>query len=132
MQSVVTATIDITLSDAQNLLAQHDLSCLPITDECGKLLGIVSHTEFSLVAKSFDAQERASGADAFQLSDFLQQLPIRHIIRSNIKPVAPTDTIQHAATIMLNDNIDSIPVIEDDKIVGIITKKSLTDYFNTL
>ncbi len=50
---------------------------------------------------------------------------IRELMTSDVQTVAPTDTVQQAASFMLSADTGSIPVCDGDKIVGMITDRDI-------
>jgi CBS domain-containing protein len=50
---------------------------------------------------------------------------IRDFMTSDVRTVAPTDTVQQAASFMLSADTGSIPVCEDSKVVGMITDRDI-------
>ena len=50
---------------------------------------------------------------------------IREFMTSDVRTVAPTDTVQQAASFMLSADTGSIPVCEDSKVVGMITDRDI-------
>ena len=50
---------------------------------------------------------------------------IRELMTTDIQKVAPTDTVQQAASFMLSADTGSIPVCDGDKIVGMITDRDI-------
>ena len=50
---------------------------------------------------------------------------IRDVMTSDLKTVAPDATVQEAASFMLSADTGSIPVCEDDRVVGMITDRDI-------
>ena len=50
---------------------------------------------------------------------------IRDLMTSDVQTVAPTDTAQQAASFMLSADTGSIPVCENDKVIGMITDRDI-------
>ena len=53
--------------------------------------------------------------------------PIRRIMSSPIISIGPFDTLLVAAELMSSNNLRKLPVIQDEKVVGIITATDLID-----
>ena len=51
---------------------------------------------------------------------------IRDVMSKDVKLASPTDTVQHAAEMMAEIDAGSLPVGEDDRIVGMITDRDIT------
>jgi CBS domain-containing protein len=50
---------------------------------------------------------------------------IRDVMTGNVKLVGPTQTIREAAQLMASGDIGSLPVGEDDRLVGMVTDRDL-------
>lgn len=50
---------------------------------------------------------------------------IRDVMTSEIKTISPTDTAQQAASFMLSADTGSIPVVEDNRVIGMITDRDI-------
>ena len=50
---------------------------------------------------------------------------IRDVMSRDVKLASPNDTVQHAAEMMAELDAGSIPVGEDDRIVGILTDRDI-------
>lgn len=50
---------------------------------------------------------------------------IRELMTADIQTVSPTDSVQQAAGFMLSADTGSIPVCENDKVVGMITDRDI-------
>lgn len=53
------------------------------------------------------------------------KIPVSAFMKKNVKTIMPLNTIEEAAKIFYEKNVDSLLVIEDDKVAGIITEKDL-------
>lgn len=52
-------------------------------------------------------------------------MQIKDVMTSSVKTVSANETTQTAATLMSTENIGSIPVVENDKLVGILTDRDI-------
>jgi len=50
---------------------------------------------------------------------------IRDLMTSDVKTVAPSDSVQQAASFMLSADTGSIPVCEEGKVVGMVTDRDI-------
>jgi len=60
--------------------------------------------------------------DAVRASDILANYPIRELMTKNPITTSPDTTIIQAAKMMLSNTISTLPVMQGEKLVGIITE----------
>jgi len=107
-------TIDHTKNalDASVILKEKEISFLVILKE-GKPEGIVS--ERDIVRKIAAVDIKSS------------QIQLEEIMSKNFKWVEPETDVEHAVQKMLNNNIRRLIVLEDEKLVGVITQTNLAE-----
>ena len=84
-------------------------------DENGKLVGVV--TEKSLV---YASPTPATTLSVFEVDYILSRTKIGQIVQGTVITVGPDLPIEEAARIMVDQRIGCLPVVEDDKLIGII------------
>lgn len=125
------------VSDAVKILKKSDISGMPVL-EGERLVGVVSESD---LLKLLSAEEEGGLWLPSPLE--ILEIPIRDLIRwerlqagaeevgmirvsevmtKNVFTVRPEDTIEDAASIMIRQRINRLPVLEDDKLVGIVTR----------
>jgi acetoin utilization protein AcuB len=118
----VTITPDTSLQDALNLMHEHRFRRLPVVDEMGSLVGIVS--ERDLLYASPPPAPLVSG---FELNHLLAELETREIMTREVITTTPDTFIEEAARLMVESKIGGLPVVGEGKeVVGVITE---TDVF---
>jgi acetoin utilization protein AcuB len=127
---VVTVTSDITLPDAAALMRENNIRRLPVVDEEGKIVGILSQTDV-MASRPSDA----TTLDIWEINYLLSRLKIQKVMTENPYTVHPEDTIAAAAQIMYDHKIGGVPVVDaEQKVVGIITESDifrlLIEWFN--
>ena len=123
-RDLVTAPPDTSLVKAKEIIADRGIEHLLVVDKKGKLVGIVSDRDLKQSWAS-----PATTLSAHELNYLLKQLTVDMIMVKKIVTVSPDTTIERAARIMEENRISALPVIEDEKLVGIITT---TDVMETL
>ncbi len=104
MTRTVISILDTAMvEDAARLLARNRISGLPVVNAEGMLLGLV--TEHDLIAKS-----------GRLVSDIMSRSVI------SVSPDTPVEEVQHLLT---NQRIRRVPVLEDGKVVGIVSRSDL-------
>jgi len=107
-------TIDYTKNalDASVILKEKEISFLVILKD-GKPEGIISERD---IVRKIAAEDVKSS-----------QIQLEKIMSKNFKWVEPETEIEHAVQKMLNNNIRRLIVLEDEKLVGVITQTNLAE-----
>lgn len=118
-KNVQTISPDQMLIDAVELMRTHRIRHLPVVDD-GKLVGIVSDRDVrhALPMRSPAAEERIDTRAALYtpIASAMTRYPIT---------IDPDATIREAAEIICREKIGALPVVEDDKLVGIVSAEDL-------
>ncbi len=117
----VTTTTDTSLKEALELIRSKPFRHLPVVDESGKLVGVV--TEKSLV---YASPTPATALSVFEVDYILSRTKIGQIIQGPVVTVEPDLPLEEAARVMIDHRFGCLPVVEDDKLIGIISD---TDIF---
>jgi acetoin utilization protein AcuB len=113
---LVTITPDTSLVKAKEIITEKLIEHLLVVDESGKLVGIVSDRDLKKTWAS-----PATTLSAHELNYLLKQLSVDSMMVKKIITITPGTTIERAGRIMQEDRISALPVMENDKLVGIIT-----------
>ena len=125
---------ETTLLDTVKLMASRGISGLPVVDEDGTLVGIMSEGDLLRWHEGFDEREARwlhLLADGFDLApDFLREVQEQHrkikaLMSPN--PITATETTpaREIASLMHSHGVNSLPVLRDGKVVGIVTRSDL-------
>lgn len=119
--------VNDTLSKAEEILFSNKFKHLPVLQK-GKLVGIISKTDI----------KRMSFADEFGTAEFeadqeiFKMLTVGQVMISKPFTLDSSATIKDAAKILSVKEFRAIPILEKDKIVGILTTKDLIKYLITI
>ena len=123
-----------TLLAAVKLMASHGISGLPVVDEQGALVGIMSEGDVLGWHEGFSEREIRWFdllAEGFELApDFLREIQGQHrkiksLMSSNPITVTETTPAREIASLMHTHGIKRVPVMRDGKLVGIVTRADL-------
>lgn len=134
---VVTVSPKAMIREAAHLMRQHAVTALPVVTDGGKLVGIV--TEIDLITRHAPPRQPQYipllwGLIPMRLDDYsTYKEQVRHILAVFVEQlmtqdpatVTPTDTIGRAAELMIRPGHRSLPVMQDGKLVGIVTRTDL-------
>ncbi len=109
------------LPDAHRLMQDSHIRRLPVVDR-GNLVGIVTLGDIREAEPS-----QVTTLSIYEIHYLLSKLSVEHIMTRNPITIAPEQTIQEAARLMLENKIGGLPVVESKtgKLVGIITESDI-------
>ena len=113
---LVTVTPDTTIVKARDIIVEKRINHLLVVDKNDELLGIISDRDLKQSWAS-----PATTLSVHELNYLLNQLTVDMIMVKKIITIAPSTTIERAAHIMQQNRISALPVMEKEKLVGIIT-----------
>ena len=112
-KNVITIEHDKTALDAACLISEKDISFLVIMKD-GLPIGVLSESDF--VRRLAASDLKASGV---KISDMMSK---------KFRWVDPSTTIEDAIQKMLNNNIRRLIILDDEKLVGVITQTNLAEF----
>jgi len=131
-RSVVTVTPDTTIVDAANLMLQRHVSGLPVVDAAGKLVGIVSEGDFIRRSEIGTGRKRGrwlrfilgAGTSA---ADFVQEhgRKVSDVMTTSPLTITEDTALAEIVDLMEKNNVKRLPVMRDDKVVGIVSRANL-------
>ena len=119
---LVTVSPDTSLLKAKDIIERKRINHLLVVDGNEDLIGIVSDRD---VKQSWASP--ATALSVHELNYLLTQLTVETIMVKKIITISPGTTIERAAYIMQENRINALPVIEAEKLVGIITSTDVMD-----
>lgn len=93
---------------ATNLMDWKHVRHVPVEDGAGNLVGIISHRDLLQVF-------------SLHLPKNNQEIVVKNVMRKNLITVAPETPTLEALNIMREKNIGCLPVVKDNKLIGLIT-----------
>ena len=103
---IFSVTPGTTVYDTLKLMADKNIGAVLVLDE-GKLVGIMS--------------ERDYARKVILKGKFSKETPVNEIMSSKVICIDPDQTIINTKAVMIQKRIRHLPVMEDDKLVGIIS-----------
>ncbi|WP_405274057.1 CBS domain-containing protein [Methanobrevibacter sp.] len=112
VKDVFTVPQSMQLEEVAKLMLDNGIGSVPVMDD-DKMVGIVSKADFVTLATGI----------AFD------KITVKEIMSKDLVSASPTDRLIHARRLMLESNVGRLPVLDDDKLVGMITSKDLMRAF---
>ena len=103
---------DDTLADARKLMAEHHIRHVPIVSPEGTLVGVVSQRDVLAASDSSLAGGGAGDYNSTALSD---------LMTAPVQTTEPSASLRGAAMFLQQNRLGCLPVLEDGKLVGIVT-----------
>jgi len=120
---VITVNPDQTLLKAITLIHQKRIRHLPVV-QGGKLVGIVTEHDVRKAGAS-----DSSTLSIFELNYLLDRIKISSFMIKKVITVSPEEPIEAAAKIIYDHKIGALPVVEQDHLVGLITRSDILEAF---
>lgn len=117
--NVITIPSDTPVLEAERMLEFHKFERLPVVDK-GKLVGLV--TKDTLLRAS---PSPATSLSRGELQYLLSKLTVKEIMKKNVVTVSPDITIEQATAIAQKHKVGCVPVLEGDRVVGILTTNDI-------
>jgi CBS domain-containing protein len=100
---VETLPLHARVADARRLLESGGHGAYPVVDDTGSCVGIVSRTDLLVRELPDDA-------------------PVKEVAHNDVVTVEPDDTLLTVLERFTEDGVDHVPVVDDDRLVGICTR----------
>lgn len=115
---VVTVTAETNLTDARKLIDEKHIRALPVV-QGEKLIGIITKRGLLRLDLSI------LGVESWNLGVDLADETVGDVMTKNPLTIRPESLVPKAARIMLENKITALPVLENGKMVGILTNSDL-------
>jgi acetoin utilization protein AcuB len=118
--SVITLSAEDTIRLALDTMKQNRIRHIPIIKDDQILVGIITERDVKDASPSI-----------FQLElkeDFLDK-PIKSIMTTNVITGHPLDFVEELAAIIIENKIGCLPILQENKLVGLLTETDLLDTF---
>jgi len=131
-RKVISVATDASIVEAANIMLENHVSGLPVIDEAGRLVGIVSQGDFIRRAE-IGTQRKRDRWLKFLLgpgkaaSDFVHERgrKVGEIMTPEPFTVTEDTTLEDIVELMERYNVKRLPVVRGDKLVGIVTRSNL-------
>lgn len=119
----ITIREDTGVEQALHLMHNENVRRLPVVDKHGRMVGIVSELDLLKVSPS-----PATTLSIYEIPYLLSKIKMKDVMTTDVISVSEDTLLEEAARLMADNKIGGMPVVQDDKVVGMITE---TDLFKT-
>jgi CBS-domain-containing membrane protein len=119
--AVVTVRRSASIRQAARLLYDHSRCAAPVVDDAGLLVGVVC--EMDLLRGEFERDPRAFACAAASEDD--PPRSVAEVMTTGVRTVRAAADVVELADLMMATGIICIPVLEDDRLVGVVSRRDL-------
>ena len=120
---VITISPDLPISEALNLMRREHIRRTPVIAN-GKLVGIVSDKDLLNASPS-----PATSLSIWEMNYLLSKITVKDVMTTEVRSIDRNTPIEEAARIMIDNKIGGLPVLKEDRVVGIITETDIFKIF---
>ncbi len=131
---VLSARPEQSLGDVARIMMDKDVRALPVVDDNGSLVGMVTHRELLKYLIPDYLQRTKSGkfralpaslASSHQSSGDPRSLPVKDVMSRAVLCLSEDQTLSDVANLMNNKDVDRFPVVREGIVVGFLTRADL-------
>jgi len=127
-----TISPDRTLGEAAQLMVERDVRALPVIDDAGTLLGMVTHRELlrhllpGFLQRAKTGEYRApTKAQIHRGSGDPKEMPVKDAMARAVLCLSEDQTLSEVASLMNAKDVDRFPVVREGVVVGFLTRADL-------
>ena len=116
----VTINPEASVVEASELMKKEKVHRLPVLDRDKNLIGVISEKDILFATPS-----PASSLSIHEMAYLLSKLTVRKLMTKNPVTISRTTTVEEAARLMVDQDLSCLPVVEEGKLVGIVSKSDM-------
>jgi CBS domain-containing membrane protein len=121
-RDVIAARLRDSVSSVRQLMWENGFRHMPVVDDAGRLAGLISQRDLLRFALAHPQGSKAKGPDD------AERLLAADVMTESVDTVAPDVDIRDAANHMFYKKLGCLPVIEQDRLVGILTESDFVRF----
>jgi CBS domain-containing protein len=128
---VYTVRGDSTLGEVARIMVERDIRAVPVVDDAGALMGMVTHRELlRFLVPEF--QQRSKSGEFKRAGPDPQVLPVRDAMSRSVLCLSDEQPLADVASLMNSKDVDRFPVVREGVVVGFLTRADLIRRLVTL
>lgn len=128
---VISVRPETTLRDAARLMVEKGISGLPVTDDDGQLVGVISEADF--LRKEVDRGDmmgRGLLGVLFDRESLAEAETVGEVMADNVFTISPDASLVEAARTMTTHGVKRLPVVtREGKLVGVVSRRDVVAAF---
>ena len=134
-RNILSVTPDTEIIKAAKILLKNRINGLPVIDDSGKLVGILCQSDLVAQQKSIPIPSVFTLLESFvpltstkridKEVEKIAALKVKHAMTPNPVTVGPETDIEDVAKLMVDKKYHTLPVMEGDKVAGIVGKEDV-------
>ncbi len=116
----ITVLPELPVPDALNLMHSEHIRRFPVVDKRGRLVGMVTEQDLLKASAS-----NATTLSVWELGYLLNKITVSQVMAKDVVTVTEDTPIEEAARLMADKRISGLPVVREQKVVGIISESDL-------
>ena len=134
-REIISVTPDTEIAQAASLLLENRINGVPVVDATGELVGILCQSDLIAQQKSIPIPSLFTLLDGYipltptkRMDREVEKIAATKVAEAMTTPpvtVDPETDIEKIAVLMVEKNFHTVPVVDGDKLVGIIGKEDI-------
>ncbi|MCI5123818.1 MAG: CBS domain-containing protein [Candidatus Electrothrix sp. AR5] len=134
-ESVIAVTKETEVRELAQILTKNKISGVPVIDGAGKLVGVVTESDLIFQNKKVHIPTAVAILDAFFFLESPEKMEqemkkmagvtVADIYAAEVISVQKDTPLEELATLMAEKNIHTLPVLDQDQLVGVIGKSDI-------
>lgn len=116
----VTIYPEASVVEASDLMKKEKVHRLPVLDKEKNLVGVISEKDILFATPS-----PASSLSIHEMAYLLSKLTVKKIMSKNPVTISKDTPVEEAARLMVDQDLSCLPVVEEGKLVGIVSKSDM-------
>ncbi|MFH2056958.1 MAG: PTS sugar transporter subunit IIA [bacterium] len=131
VEKVISVTPEHSLKDVANLLYEHRIGSMPVADADGKVVGIISNRDLIKAAlPDYKAliSNLALAPEVEPFDEFLKHeddIKVYEVMETTFETTTEDSPVVELAAMMLFKDLRLVPVLRDEKLVGVVVTSDL-------
>ncbi len=128
-KDVITVSPDTTLKEVGKIFKEKRISGVPVVDDVGNIVGIITVTDILVIIREIYQWQTLQRSTGLNISDLVGKewlsKEVNQVMKKSVYTLDENKSIHEVTELMFTHQIHTIPIMKDDKLVGIVGKRDL-------